>query len=126
MNVSWFYLNFSIRKISILFLFILMSGYVVAQTADKPFIKLTDPLKEKTAVSSALQFIVGSSCKSCSVLINGDKVKVYPTGAFVYEAKLKEGDNSFTIVAISGEGKSISKNIHFIYSITKPAEPVGM
>ena len=124
MNVSWNYFNLSFRKISILCLCIFISACAVAQTADKPFIKLTDPLKEKTAVSSSQQFIVGSSCKSCTVMINGEKIKVYPTGAFAYEARLKEGDNSFTIVAISGEGKSASKNIHFNYVITKPAEPV--
>ncbi len=124
MNVSRFVLITRSKNYLVLLLFMLVTGYAMAQPAEKPFIKLTDPLKEKTAVTSPQQFIVGSSCKSCSVLINGEKIKVYSTGAFAYEVKLNEGDNSFTIVAISGEGKSASKNIHFIYTIPKPAEPV--
>ncbi len=57
-------------------------------------------------------------------MINGTRVKLYPTGAFAYELNLAEGDTAFTIVAISGEGKTVSKRIHYRYKTPKPAEPV--
>ena len=112
------------KKYFFLFASILLFTAAAAQVAEKPFIKLTDPLSEKNKVSSSQQFIIGSTCKSCSLMINGEKIKVYPTGAFVYEVKLKEGDSPFTLVAISDKGKSASKSVHFIYEIPKPAEPV--
>ncbi len=112
------------KKYIALFSLILFFITTSAQVAEKPFIKLTDPVKEKNNTTSSQQFIVGSTCKSCSLMINGEKINVYPTGAFAYELKLKEGDNAFTLVAISETGKSASKAIHFIYDIPLPAEPV--
>lgn len=110
------------KYFALVFLFFHLAA--VSQVANKPFIKLTDPVKEKNPVSSSQQFIIGSTCTSCNLMINGEKIKVYPTGAFAYEARLKEGDNSFTLVAIAETGKSASKAIHFIYDIPKPATAV--
>jgi N-acetylmuramoyl-L-alanine amidase len=113
------------KKYLLLFLlFPFMSG-VLGQALEKPIIKLTNPLSETTNVSSSQQFIIGSTCKSCNLMINREKVKVYPTGAFAYEVNLSGGDSAFTLVSISGEGKSASKRIHFIYVVPKPAEPVS-
>ncbi|MEO7522810.1 MAG: AMIN domain-containing protein, partial [Ferruginibacter sp.] len=107
-----------------LFTLLLIFIQVGAQVADKPFIKLTSPVKEKNNVASSQQFIVGSTCKSCSLMINAEKIKVYATGAFAYEVKLNDGENVFSMVAISQQGKSASKAIHFNYERSKPAEPV--
>ena len=101
-----------------------ISVQALAQVIEKPFIKLTVPGKEDNNVGVSQQFLVGSTCKTCSLMINGDRVKVYATGAFAYELKLNEGDSAFTMVAISGEGKSVSKRIHFLYAVPKPPEPV--
>ncbi len=57
-------------------------------------------------------------------MINAEKVKVYPTGAFAYEINLREGDTAFTLVAISGAGKSVSKRLFYNYSLPAPPEPV--
>ncbi|MFT3909478.1 MAG: N-acetylmuramoyl-L-alanine amidase [Ferruginibacter sp.] len=116
--------HFLQAKYTLLFSSILFFITASAQVAEKPFIKLTNPDKEKNNTTSSQQFIIGSTCKSCNLMINGEKIKVYPTGAFAYEIRLKEGDNVFTLVAISESGKSASKAIHFIYEIPKPAEPV--
>jgi N-acetylmuramoyl-L-alanine amidase len=59
-----------------------------AQKSEKPFIRLTQPLKETNTVAAARQFIIGSSCKNCTVTVNAVPVKVYSTGAFVYELNL--------------------------------------
>ena len=61
---------------------------LTAQVVEKPFIKLTDPLKEINIVNASRQFIVGSTCKGCTMMINEQKLKVYATGAFAYEIKL--------------------------------------
>ncbi|MEO6668003.1 MAG: N-acetylmuramoyl-L-alanine amidase [Ferruginibacter sp.] len=116
--------NFFHKQQFFLLLSIFTFSSTSAQVPEKPFIKLTDPLIEKSKVASSQQFIIGSTCKSCSLMINGEKIKVYATGAFVYEIKLNEGDNPFTLVAISAQGKSASKAIHVIYELPKPPEPV--
>ncbi len=92
--------------------------------ADKPFIKLVEPLKENNTVASSKRFIVGSTCKNCSLYINDSAVKVYATGAFAYQADVAEGENEFTIVAKPPSGKSISKKIFYTYIPPKPATPV--
>ncbi len=96
----------------------------LSQVAEKPFIKLTNPLQETNSITSSRQFIIGSTCKTCTLMVNGERIKVYPTGAFAFELNLAAGDSAFTIVAISEEGKSASKRIHFNYTIPPPAEPI--
>jgi N-acetylmuramoyl-L-alanine amidase len=91
-----------------------------AQENERSFIKLVQPSKESNSVSSAQQFIIGSTCKSCRIKINDDTVKVYPTGGFAYEVSLKENDNTFEIVADNGK-KSTKKIIKYIY--TQPLAP---
>ena len=100
---------------------IFFSSHVNAQQTDKPFIKLTEPLKEKVGVKTSRQFIVGSVCKSCNLTINSLPVKVYPTGAFAYELNLKPGDTSFNLVAFAAPGKSAAKQLQ--YTSTLPAPP---
>ncbi|MEO6488507.1 MAG: N-acetylmuramoyl-L-alanine amidase [Ferruginibacter sp.] len=102
----------------------LFSNMGFCQAVEKPFIKLTDPLKEINNVSYPRQFIVGSTCANCTLMINGEKVKVYSTGAFAYETNLSEADSAFTIVSISPDGKSASKRIYLKYIPSKKPEPV--
>ncbi|MEO7046533.1 MAG: hypothetical protein ABI091_14580, partial [Ferruginibacter sp.] len=77
-----------------LYLFVITFFFFVnaMAQAEKPFIKLVVPLKENNRVSSSRQFIVGSTCKNCSVTVNDSVVKVYATGAFAYELNLAAGD----------------------------------
>ena len=112
------------KKIFLFSLFILSYAAGFCQVAENQFIKLVDPLKEKSLVTSSRQFIIGSTCKTCSLTINTSPVKVYPTGAFAYEINLAAGDSAFNIVATSAVGKSVSKKLYFNYTIPKPAEPV--
>ncbi|MDB5203023.1 MAG: hypothetical protein JWQ27_2432 [Ferruginibacter sp.] len=105
-------------------LVLLLAANVQAQTTEAPFIKLVDPLKETSNVSVSRNFIIGSTCKTCSLQINEQAVKVYPTGAFAFEINLKPGDSLFTLTASPAKGKSITKKINFSYTIPKPAEPV--
>ena len=94
-----------------------------AQT-DNPFIKLVDPLKEHSTVSTPHQFIIGSTCKTCLATVNDQSIKVWPTGAIAYEITLSPGDNNFIIVSSNTAGKTNSKTISFTYNTPKPATPV--
>lgn len=100
---------------------VFISSVSFAQTAEKPFIKLVEPLKASNNVKAARQFLIGSTCKTCSLTVNGQAVKVYPTGAFAYEVNLKPGDTSFNMVAFAEESKTVNKTISYSYSL--PATP---
>ena len=99
-----------------------ISGF--SQNTDNPFIKLQEPAKEKNAVKASRQFIVGATCKSCNLTINGQAVKVYPTGAFAYEVNLQPGDSSFNMIASAAENRSINKKISYSYSLPAPPDTV--
>ncbi len=112
------------KKISVLAFFIFLSFNIsFCQVTDKPFIKLVQPFKQGNTISTARQFIIGSTCKSCTLTINDTAVKIYPTGAFAFEINIKPGDTSFTITA-SAAGKSSTKKINYTYTLAKPPEPV--
>ncbi len=103
-----------------LILLCLLPVALAAQSAE-PFIRLVNPFRSSLIVSSSRQFIIGSTCKTCSLSVNGQPLKVYRTGAFALELQLKPGDSSFLIRAEAG-GKSSTKKI--TYSYTPPAPPV--
>ena len=94
---------------------------VIGQDIQKPFIRLVEPSKEKNNVKAARQFLIGSTCKTCNLTINGQMAKVYPTGAFAYEVNLKPGDTTFNLIAFAEENKTINRSVS--YSYTLPAQP---
>ncbi len=102
----------------------LMSLFSFAQTAEKPFVKLVEPSKEKNNIKAARQYLIGSTCKGCSLNINGMPAKVYPTGAFAYELNLKPGDTSFNLIAFSAPDKSVNKKVFFTYTLPPPPDTV--
>ena len=102
--------------------FFLFPAIVFSQDG-QPFIKLVNPSKQTNAVAYAKQFIIGSTCKTCSLTINDNPVKVYPTGAFALEINLLPGDTAFNIRS-EGLSKVTSKKINYTYTAPKPAEPV--
>jgi len=103
---------------------LLMCLCCVAQTTDKPFIKLVEPAKTENSVKAARNFIVGSTCKTCNLTINGKEVKVYPTGAFAYEVNLKPGDTVFNLIAFTAPDKSANKKLNYNYSLPAPPDTV--
>ena len=108
-------------KITLAFLLLSTACVAYSQTGDKPFIKLVEPGKEKNAVQSSRNFLIGSTCKSCNLTINGNPVKVFATGAFAYEVNLKPGDTAFNLIAFATPDKSVNRKI--IYNYTLPAPP---
>ena len=99
-------------------LLLLLFTNVIAQKEDKAFIRLASPLKENNAVRSAKQFLSGATCKNCTLTINEEPVKVYPTGAFAYEMEMQPGTNTFELAA-KGPGKSTASK-KLIYYFTFP------
>ena len=97
---------------------------VNAQTVDKPFIKLVEPTKTESSVKTARNFIVGSTCKTCNLTINGKEVKVYPTGAFAYELNLKPGDTIFNLIVFTAPDKSVNKKLNYNYTLPAPPDTV--
>ncbi|RYY48668.1 MAG: N-acetylmuramoyl-L-alanine amidase [Chitinophagaceae bacterium] len=104
---------------------VIATSVATAQSDEKPFIKLVNGTKESNKVSSARQFVVGSTCKSCKLTINNQPVKVYNTGAFAFELTLSPGDTSFEINAAAPSGKPIIRKISYNYQIPKPATAVS-
>jgi N-acetylmuramoyl-L-alanine amidase len=103
--------------------FFLVNSHIFSQANTAPFIRLTNPYKTALVVKSSRQFIIGATCKTCSLTINNIPVKVYPTGAFAYELNLVPGDSLFTILAAEGKN-SLTKKITYTYTPPLPPEPV--
>jgi N-acetylmuramoyl-L-alanine amidase len=106
----------------ILLLFITTNTF--AQNNDKPFIRLQQPLKENNPVKSSRQFISGATCKTCTLTINDQPVKVYSTGGFAYQLDLALGDTSFVLSATSSDNNTITKKLNYSYSLPRPADTV--
>jgi N-acetylmuramoyl-L-alanine amidase len=115
---------FFYKQTFICFTLLFFMQYIYAQDNQSPFIKLVNPGKEKNEVSSARQFIIGSTCKTCTLTVNDQPIKVYSSGGFAYEINMLGRDSLFTIVAKTAGKKAITKKIHYTYSATKPPEPV--
>lgn len=98
-------------RILVPFFLLFVSG-IMAQ--DKPFIRLVDGPREFSRVRNPTQYLSGSTCKKCLLSINGQKVNVYPTGAFAHELKLEPGINVFNIVATAAPDK-VNKKITYNY-----------
>ena len=120
--MAFLFINLQMRKI-FLTAINFFSLVVFGQAVNAPFIKLIQPFKNNNNVTYSRQFIIGSTCKTCVITINGKTIKVYPTGAFAMELNLKPGDSSFTIKAASSEKSSIKK-IDYNYTVPKPAEAI--
>jgi len=94
-----------------------------AQENQTSFIKLVNPTKEKNTVSAGRQFIIGSTCKTCTLSINDQPVKVYNSGGFAYEINVLQ-DSAFTIIATAQNNKKITKKLAYSYAAAKVAGPV--
>ncbi len=100
-----------------------IANSLFAQT-DKPFIKLVEPRKTEIDTKASRQFIIGSTCKTCNLTINGQEVKVYNTGGFAYEVNVKPGSTDFNIIAFTAPDKSISKKLSYSYKLPSPPDTV--
>jgi N-acetylmuramoyl-L-alanine amidase len=100
------------------YLIFLMLVTFISQ-AQNPTINLVTPDNANSSVTTAKQFITGTTCANCIVTVNNTPVKVYKTGVFVYTAQLNMGTNAFTIKAENGK-KSVTKLVTYNYALPKP------
>lgn len=95
------------------FFFILSFCIAATLNAQHVFIKLVTPAKTQNNFSTSRQFITGTTCKECSLQVNGNEVKVWPTGAFAVELNLQQADTSFQLVAIDKKGLKESMRVFY-------------
>lgn len=95
--------------------------FLSVKAQQNPTLKLVQPLKENNAVAASKQFIIGSTCKTCTIFINDQPVKVYSTGAFALQLNLKPGDTSFTIRSVDAQSKTVVKKVNYTYNL--PSSP---
>ncbi|MEO6405933.1 MAG: N-acetylmuramoyl-L-alanine amidase [Ferruginibacter sp.] len=112
------------KFVLLFFLAAALSYTSIAQQNAEAFIKTVEPTQENNKVSAAKQFIIGSTCKDCTLSVNGVGIKVYPTGAFAYEVGLVEGDTTFNLIANGSSGKIVSKKISYKVKFPEKEMPV--
>lgn len=88
--------------------------YTVMYKAKAPKLEITDPSDNSTTSKSEIT-IKGSTDKETFVKINELPVVVDAQGNFQSSAQLKEGSNSFTIIALDIAGNTETKTISVTY-----------
>lgn len=86
-------------------------------TAQQVFLKLVTPNKNQTVATAAKQYITGTTCKECTVQLNEQPVKVWPTGAFAAELNLLPGDTSVQLTATNAKGYKTTQKLFFSYKL---------
>ena len=108
------------KKLFFIVLLLAFLQHVNAQQQKDCFISLTEPLKEENVSLTAQRFIIGKTCSTCTLTINDQPAKVYPTGAFAFEILLVEGDTVFTVKATCPNKKEIVKRIKYKFKKAIP------
>ncbi|MFZ9717984.1 MAG: N-acetylmuramoyl-L-alanine amidase family protein [Chitinophagaceae bacterium] len=97
-----------------LFFFLLFTPLLLQ--AQLPSLKLVRPSRDQVQVAVAKQFITGATCASCNVNVNGNVVKVWPTGAFATEVMLTEGSNRIVVTATNEGGLTTERVLTYQYN----------
>ncbi len=111
------------NQIIILFFTSIFNNLFAQNNLEKPFIKLTEPNKLINNVTKSRNFIVGSTCKTCLLFVNGIPVKVYNSGGFAYELNLKLGDTVFSVMAVN-DTLATENNLTYNYKLPAPPDTV--
>jgi N-acetylmuramoyl-L-alanine amidase len=118
----------SMNKASGLFRFLILIAPVLDRNtalAQTPAIRLIQPYSATTTVTNARQFVIGSVEKNAVLSINGESARLYPTGAFVHELKLKTGTTEVELKATLPGGRQSSKTIRYVYEQPPTPKPVS-
>ena len=77
-----------------------------------PNLEVESP-KENLIIQSDSVMVKGKTDKEIKIILNGQEVAVNNNGTFTQEIKIKEGENSITIIAINkqGKGKKIERTV---------------
>ncbi len=104
--------------------FVLFLLVMYHSNAQQVFLKLVTPSKNENTISSPRQFITGTTCQECTLLINDTTVKIWPTGAFAIQLNLKVGDTSFQLVAKDPKGYKSTLTVVYHYRLPPKEKPV--
>lgn len=117
-------LNYRVFFLKLIFVaaLIVKSEYINAQSV---FIKLVSPAKNENKVTTARQFITGTTCKDCSLTINESPVQVWPTGAFAIQLNLQLGDTSLQLVSTDGKGFKSTQRVFYSYQLPAKEKEVA-
>lgn len=103
---------------------LMITTRTMAQSGDRPFIKLVHPLREANVVKNPRQFISGSTCNTCALTVDDVPVTVYATGGFAYELDLSPGDTSFSLAATAKDGSRTGRKLQYTYSLPSAPDTV--
>ena len=90
--------------------------------AQKPHIHFVNPSPAEINTTHSINYISGNTCKNCKLSVNGQKIKVYPTGAFAVQFNLQPGDTTLIFKSENHAGQVYTKQVVYHYKI--PAAPV--
>jgi N-acetylmuramoyl-L-alanine amidase len=93
--------------------------------AQQVFLKLVSPNKNEVKVTTSRQFITGTTCKECKIIVNDSSVKVWPTGAFAVQLNLKLGDTSFKLMATDAKGFKSTQTVFYTYQLPAKEKEVS-
>ena len=77
-------------------------------------------------VTDSMQYITGKVNPTDVVTINNTAVKVYKTGAFVFNAACKLGTNTFNIKVVNTKNKTIKNSVVFNYTLAPLPPPITL
>src|SRR5690348_13468842 len=110
-----------IRKMLLVTALLSLSGSLAAQ---QPFIHLLHPYSPVVSTDRSTNYISGSTCRGCTLSIQGQNVKVYSTGAFAIQLNLLPGDTDVTLRALAPSGTVKTSRLSYHYQPSAPPAPV--
>ena len=84
------------------------------------FLKLDQSLKDSTIVNAPRKPITGLTLPGSRLLLNGQELKVYATGAFGLMTTLKPGLNIMHFQLIATDSTTLDTSIKLVYILPKP------
>ncbi len=99
--------TFSKKNVFFVSIFILISSIAILGQK-KNYISIVVPEKPLVTTSLSKYRLAANTLPGSTVKLNGKKLKVYPSGAFVDLMKLKIGENEFTIKS-TNKGRTVTE-----------------
>lgn len=107
-----------------IFTFLLLLLPSLTLMAQGQAIQVVHPYRVNTETQQSRNYISGNTCKGCQLAVNGQQIKVYPTGAFAIQLDLQPGDTTVELVSKSPSGATFTKKLSYHYNLPRPEGPV--
>lgn len=101
---------------------LLMPGYLSAQTGN---LKITSPKQDISSANTSVVYFRGTAHPNGQLLLDGETIKVYSTGVFAAELRLKEGKNEFNVQYQNGDHRTQRSLVIQYNPPTKPKPTSG-